>query len=101
MVSDDAHSCADYMLVMALEGDNVAHKLHREVPFHCQFFCSTLSSILNVLYYAPLSHAGDASADDNGFYVAAKQAGSPLECALQYTLNLRTQASAGVAAYVA
>lgn len=31
MAKDGALFCADYTLVMALEGENVAHKLHQEV----------------------------------------------------------------------
>ncbi len=43
MARDDAHSSAGYMLVMALEGDNVAHKLHQEVLFNCESSCSISS----------------------------------------------------------
>ena len=39
VAKDCALYCADYMLVMALEGENVAHKLHREVSLRCHCAC--------------------------------------------------------------
>ena len=43
VAKDGACSCADYMLVMAMEGDNVAHKLHQEVLFLLSIFPLSIS----------------------------------------------------------
>ena len=53
LAKDCALSRADYMLVMALEGENVAHKLHQEVSFHCHCACMWCAGLYELVTALP------------------------------------------------
>ncbi len=56
VAKDGACSCADYMLVMAMEGDNVAYKLHQEVLFLLSIFPLSISHAWTVIALRSLGH---------------------------------------------